>query len=83
VNLDDIACAELVERITDLLEGVLPPEEEAAISAHVEGCAGCAAAIEQFRRTVRVLGELRHDDVRQLPPDVVEGLVEALRRRPG
>jgi anti-sigma factor RsiW len=83
VNLDDVACAALVERITDLLEGVLPPEEEAAISAHLEGCAGCAAAIEQFRRTVQVLGGLPDEDVRQLPPDVVEGLVEALRSRLG
>jgi anti-sigma factor RsiW len=83
VNLDDVACRDLVERITDLLEGRLTPAEEAAVAAHLDECSGCAAAVEQFRRTVGVLGHLGDAEVRALDPDVVDGLLDAFRHRPG
>ena len=75
-----MVCRDAVERITDLLDGALPPDEEAAARAHLEECAGCAAAVEQFRRTIAVLGHLPEDDVRSLDPKVVAALVDALRR---
>jgi anti-sigma factor RsiW len=81
VNLDDVACRELVERITDLLEGRLSPEEQAAIDAHLGECPGCVSAIEQFRRTVELLGRLPDDDVRGVDPAVVESLARAFRER--
>jgi anti-sigma factor RsiW len=81
VNLDDVACRELVVRITDLFDGRLTPEEQAAVEAHLRGCSGCAAAVEQFRRTIDVLGALPQAEVRRLDPAVVEGLLDAFRRR--
>ena len=81
MRLDDVACLELVERITELLDGTLPAEERAAIDGHLAECPGCVAAVEQFRQTVRVLGHLRGEDVRQLEPEVVENLLAAFRRR--
>jgi anti-sigma factor RsiW len=79
-GVDDVVCRELVERITDLFEGRLPADEQAAINAHLEGCPGCVAAVEQFRRTVELLGRLPDDDVRDLDPAVVESLTAAFRR---
>jgi anti-sigma factor RsiW len=83
VNVDDLACRELVEGITDLLDGRLSPVEQAAVRAHLEECPGCAAAIDQFQRTIEVLGRLAERDVRELDPAVADALLEAFRRRPG
>ena len=81
MRLDDVACRELVERITELLDGTLPADEQAAIDGHLAECPGCVTAVEQFRQTVEVLGHLRGEDVRQLEPEVVDNLLEAFRRR--
>lgn len=81
MRLDDVACRELVERITELLDGSLPADEQAAIDSHLAECPGCVTAVEQFRQTVEVLGHLRGEDVRQLEPEVVDNLLEAFRRR--
>ena len=81
MNVDDVTCRELVERITDLLDGRLTAEEQTAVDRHLAECPGCAAAIGQFERTVGVLGRLGDDDIRQLDPEVVARLLDALRRR--
>ena len=81
MRLDDVACRELVERITELLDGTLAAEERAAIDGHLAECPGCVTAVEQFRQTVEVLGHLRGDDVRHLEPEVVDDLLEAFRGR--
>jgi anti-sigma factor RsiW len=83
VTLEDVACRDLVRRITDLLDGSLAADERAAIDAHLAECPGCAAAVEQFRQTIEVLGHLRGEDVRELEPEVVDGLLEAFRGRKG
>ena len=83
MTADDVACRDLVERITELLDGVLPADEAAAARAHLDECPGCAAAVEQFRRTIEVLGHLPEDDVRALDPEVTASLLDAFRQRGG
>lgn len=43
----DWNCTQTQERLSDFLDGVLPPEEEAAVSAHQAGCASCARLFAQ------------------------------------
>ncbi len=52
----DIACRDLVEMVTDYLEGTLPPARAAAVQAHLAECEDCTAYVEQMRTTVAVLG---------------------------
>ena len=74
-------CNELVELITDYLEGRLPAEERARFEAHVEECEGCANYLEQMRRTIEAMGALEVDS---LTPQTREGLLAAFRGfRPG
>ena len=80
--LGDVACRELVERITDLLEDRLSDLEKDAVDQHLAVCPGCVAAIEQFRKTVELLGRLRDDDVRALDPAVARSLAQVFRDRP-
>ena len=54
----DIACRELVELVTDYLEGALTPERRALLEQHLAACEGCAAYLDQMRRTVALLREL-------------------------
>jgi anti-sigma factor RsiW len=58
-----LTCRELVELVTDYLDGALPPRERARFDAHISGCDGCTAYLEQFRETIRLTGTLRVEDV--------------------
>jgi anti-sigma factor RsiW len=53
--VDEMACIELVERVTGYLEGALSPEELERLHAHLSSCDGCRAHVEQVRGAVRVL----------------------------
>jgi anti-sigma factor RsiW len=72
----DPACREIVEVITDYLEGRLPADERALFDKHVAGCRGCKAYLEQMRQAIRAAGAIRDDslDARQR-----ERLVRAFR----
>jgi anti-sigma factor RsiW len=54
----DIACRELVELLTEYLDGVLPPDEVAAVDAHLDGCDACRAYLDQMRATIAMLGSV-------------------------
>jgi anti-sigma factor RsiW len=52
--VEDLACQELVELVTDYFDGALPPAERARFEAHVADCPGCALHLEQLRTTLAV-----------------------------
>ena len=58
-----LTCAELVELVTDYLEGALSPEDSDRFERHLDDCSGCTAYVEQFRETIRLTGRLREQDV--------------------
>jgi anti-sigma factor RsiW len=74
----DIACVELVELLTDYLEGALPPDEVAAVEAHLETCAKCSTYLDQMRATIRALGSVPVDT---LPDEAYDTLLTAFRAR--
>ena len=52
----DLACRELVELVTNYLEGALPATERERFEAHLAECEGCDAYVEQVRATIRLAG---------------------------
>ena len=72
----EISCQELVELVTDYLEGALPPAERARFDAHIAGCDDCHAYLEQIRTTIRLTGTLTPE---QLAPEAEAALLEAFR----
>ena len=52
---DELACKELVELVTDFLEGVLPPDLRDELQRHLAGCDGCSEYVRQISATVRAL----------------------------
>jgi hypothetical protein len=54
----DLACQELVELVTDLLDGVLPPGWRDSAEAHLADCDGCTEYVRQIRTTIAALDAL-------------------------
>ena len=73
-----ISCQELVEVVTDYLEGKLPPDEVAVFEAHLELCDGCRWYLDQMRVTIATVGRIEESDV---PPDMRNTLLAAFRGR--
>jgi anti-sigma factor RsiW len=72
----DLTCRELVELITDYLEGRLEAGQRASLERHLDSCRGCAAYLEQMRQLIAALGRLRGEN---LPPPAQAELVELFR----
>ena len=72
----ELTCAELVELVTDYLDGALPSDDAGRFEEHIILCPGCASHFDQMRESIRVSGRLREED---LPPDVADRLVQAFR----
>ncbi|MEA2277639.1 MAG: hypothetical protein QOC78_2599 [Solirubrobacteraceae bacterium] len=53
-----LTCQQLVELVTDYLEGELAPAERARFEAHIAACEHCAAYLDQMRDTLAILGDL-------------------------
>lgn len=68
---EELTCRELVELVTDYLEGALPPEDAARFERHLAACPGCTTYVEQIRETVRQTGRLREDDLRPAARDAL------------
>jgi putative zinc finger protein len=73
----DLICAEVVELVTEYLEGGLSAAERDRFEEHIGLCAGCLTYLDQMRQTIRITGRLREDD---LSPHVQEVLLETFRR---
>lgn len=58
-----LTCRELVELVTDYLDGGLSRRDRARFDAHIAGCTNCTRYLEQFRETIRLTGSLRESDV--------------------
>ena len=75
-NAQDLTCAELVELVTDYVEGALAPRERARFEEHLTVCEGCVNYLDQMRTTIALSGRLRIDD---LSPEARADLVHAFR----
>jgi anti-sigma factor RsiW len=76
VSNDDLPCQELVELVTDYLEGRLPELERTRFEAHLALCEGCRVYLEQMRQTVRALGHLPDESIE---PETKQRLLAAFR----
>ena len=73
-----ISCQEVVEVVTDYLEGRMPPDDAAVFEAHLELCDGCRWYVEQMRITIAAVGRIEESDV---PDEMRDTLMSAFRAR--
>jgi anti-sigma factor RsiW len=58
-----MTCKELVELVTEYLEGTLPADVRARMDQHLAGCDGCTHYLEQMRQTIRLTGQVREENL--------------------
>jgi anti-sigma factor RsiW len=73
----ELVCQQMVELITDYLEGVLPRAQRRRFEAHLSGCEHCTEYLEQMRATIRLTGRLQAED---LSPAMREEFASIYRR---
>jgi hypothetical protein len=61
---DRLACRDVVELVTDYLEGAMSDDDRRVFEHHLSRCADCTAYVEQTRRAIETLGRVQPE-----PPD--------------
>jgi anti-sigma factor RsiW len=72
-----LACQEVVELVTDYLEGTMDRRTRRRFETHLAGCPHCTEYVHQLRQTIRLTGTLGEDD---LTPDMRRELGDLYRR---
>jgi anti-sigma factor RsiW len=73
---DAISCQELVELVTDYLEGALEPGDLRRFEEHTADCGKCTEYLAQMRATITAVGRVTPDD---LSPEVEQELLHVFR----
>jgi anti-sigma factor RsiW len=76
MSTTQLTCHEVVELVTDYLEGALPDADRRRVEDHLSTCDGCTRYLEQMRETIRLTGMLTEE---QIPEDQKAALLEAFR----
>jgi anti-sigma factor RsiW len=71
-----VVCRQVVELVTDYLEGALPNALRAAVDRHLNLCPPCVVYVEQMRTTT---ASLREVPVESIDPRTRAALVSAFR----
>jgi len=69
-------CRQVVELMTEYIEGTLSIDERTRFEEHIAGCDGCRAYLAQMR-TARQLARRRADE--PIPPTLERELLDAFR----
>ena len=60
---EPFTCREMVELVTDYLEGTLSRAERRRFEGHIDGCENCTRYVDQMRITLRTLGRLEPESL--------------------
>ncbi|HSK16406.1 MAG TPA: zf-HC2 domain-containing protein [Gaiellaceae bacterium] len=66
---DELTCKELVEVVTDYLEGTMDYPDRRRFEEHLVYCEGCSTYLAQMRQTIGLVGRLSEDDVPEAARD--------------
>lgn len=72
----ELTCSELVELVTEYLEGALSADDAERFEEHLTLCPACVAHFDQMRATIGVTGRLREED---LAAGLADDLLAAFR----
>ncbi len=70
-------CSEIVELVTEYIEGLLPPEQQSRFESHLADCQGCRNYVEQMRMTIRLTGKLGEES---LSDEIENEMLKAFRK---
>ena len=78
-NRRGLPCQEMVELVTEYLEGGLSRSQHRRFEAHLEGCENCTEYLRQMRATIRLTGSLRSEDMTPVMQDELTELYHRWR----
>ncbi len=58
-----LSCNELVELVTEYLEGSLPETDQVRFEEHLQLCEPCRIYLQHMRQTIRTLGRLPEEAI--------------------
>ena len=73
----DLPCQEVVEMVTDYLEGALPAAQRRRFEHPLAGCPHCTEYLAQRRETIRLAGRITPED---LTPQMRSDLTDLFHR---
>jgi anti-sigma factor RsiW len=73
----ELACQEVVELVTDYLEGAMSPAQRRRFEYHLTGCPHCTEYLAQMRETIRLAGRITPED---LTPQMRTDLTDLFQR---
>ena len=76
-RVPDLVCQQVVELVTDYLEGALSEADRQRFEGHLAGCPHCTEYLAQMRETIRLAGRVSAED---LTPDMRTDLTDLYRR---
>jgi anti-sigma factor RsiW len=74
---EELVCQQMVELITDYLEGALSRPQRRRFEQHIAACEHCSEYLAQMRITIRMTGRLQAED---LTPEMREDFSSLYRR---
>jgi anti-sigma factor RsiW len=75
-TIQELSCQEIVELVTEYVEGTMDTGLRTAFEAHLAGCPHCTHYLEQMEATIRLAGKIEPD---ALSPEFRAGLLHAFR----
>ncbi len=72
-----LPCQQVVEMVTDYVEGMMPAADRRRLEHHLTGCRHCTEYLAQMRETIRLAGRVTPED---LTPEMRTELTELYRR---
>ena len=73
---DDLACIEVVELVTDYLDGALSEADARRLERHLDTCPGCTEYLQQLRT---IAGSLKGLTEESFPVEMRDGLIADFR----
>jgi len=71
-----LTCHEVIDLLSNYIEGALSPDERRRVDEHLALCDGCETYLEQIRETIRLSGMVAEE---QVPEEEKTALLAAFR----
>jgi predicted anti-sigma-YlaC factor YlaD len=82
-SIPDLTCKELVELVTDYLEGDLTLEARTRFELHLTYCDWCRTYLRQMREVLASAGKLGEESLSPEKRDALLSVFRDWKRRPG
>lgn len=63
MTVPEMTCKELVEVVTEYLEGSMPVDQRLLFEEHLAFCSWCRTYVEQMQDTIRLSSTLKEEDI--------------------